>query len=52
MASYWPAGDTCNAVVQFLVAKWLIFAVNGQSAEAAAVESTLESMFGASMTGA
>jgi hypothetical protein len=51
VATYQPAGDTCNAAVQFLMAQWLIFTENGQSSQAAAVETQLNAL-GASMTGA
>ena len=51
MAVYQPAGDSCNAVIQILMAQWLIFTSNGQTALAAAVETQLNAL-GASMTGA
>jgi hypothetical protein len=51
MAVYQPAGDSCNAVIQILMAQWLIFTENGQTALAAAVETQLNAL-GASMTGA
>ena len=51
MASYLPAGTTSYAPVQILMARWLIFTENGQSAEAAAVEVQMNAL-GASMTGA
>ena len=51
MAVYQPAGNTCNAAVQFLMAQWLIFTSNGQSDDATAVETQLNAL-GASMTGA
>lgn len=51
MATYQPAGDTCNAAVQILMAEWLIFTSNGQTAEAAAAEVKMNAL-GASMTGA
>jgi hypothetical protein len=51
VASYLPAGATCYAPVQILMAQWLIFTENGQSAEAAAIEVRLNAL-GASMTGA
>jgi hypothetical protein len=51
MAVYQPAGDSCNAVIQNLMAQWLIFTANGQTALAAAVETQLNAL-GASMTGA
>jgi len=51
VAIYQPAGDTCNAAVQFLMAQWLIFTANGQTAQAAAVEVQLNAL-GCSMTGA
>jgi hypothetical protein len=50
-ATYEPAGDTCSAAVQQLMAQWLIFTANGQSAEAAAIEVRLNAL-GTSMTGA
>ena len=51
MATYQPAGDSCNAAVQFLMAQWLIYTSNGQSSLAAAAEVQLNAL-GASMTGA
>jgi len=51
MAVYQPAGDTCSAVVQILMAEWLIFTANGMTADAAATEVKLNAL-GASMTGA
>jgi hypothetical protein len=51
VATYQPAGDTCNAAVQILMAQWLIFTENGQTALAAAVETQMNAL-GASMTGA
>lgn len=51
MATYQPAGDSCNAAVQFLMAQWLIFTENGQSSLAAGIETQLNAL-GASMTGA
>ena len=51
MAVYQPAGDSCNAAIQFLMAQWLIFTENGQTALAAAIETQLNAL-GASMTGA
>jgi hypothetical protein len=51
VATYQPAGDSCNAAIQFLMAQWLIFTSNGQSSLAAAVETQLNAL-GASMTGA
>ncbi len=51
MATYQPAGDSCYALIQNLMAQWLIFTSNGQSSAAAAVETQLNAL-GASMTGA
>jgi hypothetical protein len=51
VATYQPAGDSCYAPIQFLMAQWLIFTSNGQTALAAAVEVQLNAL-GASMTGA
>jgi hypothetical protein len=51
VATYLPAGTTCDARVQFLMAQWLIFTSNGQTALAAAIEVLLNAL-GASMTGA
>jgi hypothetical protein len=51
VATYQPAGDSCSADVQFLMAQWLIFTANGQTAMAAAIEVKLNAL-GASMTGA
>ncbi|HEY3653252.1 MAG TPA: hypothetical protein VGL33_35165 [Streptosporangiaceae bacterium] len=51
MAVYQPAGDSCYAPVQILMAQWLIFTENGQSSAAAAAETQLNAL-GASMTGA
>ncbi len=51
MAVYQPAGDSCSAVIQTLMAQWLIFTENGQTALAAAAEVQLNAL-GASMTGA
>jgi len=51
VATYQPAGDSCYAPVQTLMAQWLIFTSNGQSSQAAAVETQMNAL-GASMTGA
>ena len=51
MADYLPAGNTCYAPVQTLMAQWLIYASNGLSADADATEAELNAL-GASMTGA
>jgi len=51
VAAYLPAGTTCDARVQQLMAQWLIFTADGQTAAAAAVEVLLNAL-GASMTGA
>jgi hypothetical protein len=51
VATYQPAGDSCSAAIQFLMAQWLIFTSNGQTALAAAIEVQLNAL-GASMTGA
>jgi hypothetical protein len=51
VATYQPAGDSCWAPVQQLMAQWLIFTENGQTQAAAAVETQLSAL-GASMTGA
>jgi hypothetical protein len=48
---YQPAGDSCYAPVQFLMAQWLILTENGQTAAAAAIETQMNAL-GASMTGA
>jgi len=51
VAVYLPAGDTCNAAVQVLMAEWLIYTANGMTAESAATEVKLNAL-GCSMTGA
>jgi hypothetical protein len=51
VAAYQPAGDSCSAIIQFLMAQWLIYTSNGQTALAAAIEVQLNAL-GASMTSA
>jgi hypothetical protein len=51
VAVYRPAGDTCDAAVQILLAHWLIFTRNGMAANANAIEAQLNAR-GRSMTGA
>jgi hypothetical protein len=51
VSAYLPAGTSCDARVQNLMAQWLIFTENGQSSLAAGVETQLNTL-GASMTGA
>jgi len=51
VSAYLAAGTTCDARVQELMARWLIFTANGQTAAAAAVEVQMNAL-GASMTGA
>jgi hypothetical protein len=44
MAGYLSAGTSCYAPVQTLMAQWLIFTENGQTALAAAVETQLNAL--------